>query len=275
MLKTIREITHYSSPKLEPFPALTHAFLGRTGGASSGHLLSLNMGRREEDTPENLAENKRRVADAFGIDAKKIFTVSQVHSDRIIVIDNPDTKPDQVKALEADAIITNIKGVAIGILTADCVPVMLYDHRNGVIAAVHAGWKGTAQRIVKKTVKAMKERFGSEPKDITAAIGPAIGLCCYKVQDDVVMAVGHIDKVTKPCEFHWCLDLAKANQIELEEAGVTEIDSSNICTSCSFELFYSHRKSKGLTGRQLSFILMKSESILSSSPPPAPLSPIP
>lgn len=254
MLKTVHEITYYSSPKLEAFPGLVHGFLGRTGGVSTGHLFSLNMGRREEDTPENLAENKRRVAEAFGIDTQRIFTVSQVHSDRVIVIDKPDATPEETKTRKADAVITNIKGITIGILTADCVPILLYDHRNGVIAAIHAGWKGTAQKIAKKTVNAMNERFGTEPQDITAAIGPAIGLCCYKVQDDVVMAVGHIDKVTKPCEFHWCLDLAKANHLELEEAGVAEIDSSGLCTSCNFHLFYSHRKEKGLTGRQLSLI---------------------
>lgn len=258
MLKTVHEITYYSSPKLEAIPNLVHTFLGRTGGVSSGHLMSLNMGRREEDTPKNLAENKRRVAEAFGIDAKKIFTVSQVHSDRIVILDNPDAKQEELKTLEADAIITNLKGISIGILTADCVPVLLYDHKNGVIAAVHAGWKGTALKITKKCIKTMQERFGSDPRDITAAIGPAIGICCYKVQDEVVMAVGHIDKVTKACEFHWCLDLPKANLLHLQEAGVGEIDISDICTSCSFELFYSHRKSKGLTGRQLSLISMKS-----------------
>lgn len=257
MLKTIQEITYYSSPKLESFPGLTHAFLGRTGGVSKGHLHSLNMGRGEEDTAENLAENKRRVGEAFGFQPSRIFTVSQVHSDRIVILDDPDKSPDELKSIEADAIITNIKGAAIGILTADCVPVLLYDHNNGVIAAIHAGWKGTAHKISKKTVNAMKERFGTKPEDITAAIGPAIGMCCYKVQDDVVMAVGNIDKVTKTCEFHWCLDLAKANLIDLEEAGISKIDSSNLCTSCSFHLFYSHRKERGMTGRQLSFIAMR------------------
>lgn len=254
MLKTSGKITYYSSPNLESFPGLVHAFLGRTGGVSTGHLASLNMGRREDDTPENLKENRRRVADAFGMDVERIFTVSQVHSDRIVTIDNPDVRPEEVKSQEADAIITNVKGISIGILTADCVPVLLYDHKRGVMAAVHAGWRGTAMKISKKCVKEMQERFGTDPKDIATAIGPAIGLCCYKVNDDVVMAVGNIDKVTRPCEFHWCLDLPKANLLHLEEAGVKDIDLSSICTSCRTDLFFSHRREDGRTGRQLSFI---------------------
>src|SRR3990172_4681275 len=107
MLKTIQGITYYSSPRLEGVPGLVHAFLGRTGGISSGHLASLNLGRREEDKPENLAENKRRVAEAFGINEGNIFTVSQVHSDRIVVIDNPDIRPEEIKSQEADGIITD------------------------------------------------------------------------------------------------------------------------------------------------------------------------
>lgn len=256
MLKTVNGITFFSSPNLEAFPGLTHAFLGRIGGISSGHLSSLNMGRREEDPPENLKENRKRVADAFGIDASKIFTVSQVHSDRIVVIDNQGARPEEVRAQEADAIITNVKGISIGILTADCVPVLLYDRKNGVIAAVHAGWRGTAMKIAKKCVKRMQESFGTDSKDIAAAIGPAIGLCCYKVNDDVVMAVGNIDKVTRACERHWCLDLPKANLLQLEEMGVLDINVSDICTSCRTDLFFSHRRENGRTGRQLSFISM-------------------
>lgn len=256
MLKTINGITYYSSPKLECLPGIVHAFLGRTGGVSSGHLASLNMGRREEDRPENLSENKKIIAQAFGIDISRLFTASQVHGDRILTIDRKDITPEEFKVCDGDAIITNIKGISIGILTADCVPVLLFDPKKGVVGAVHAGWKGTALQIAKKCIRAMQDKFGTDPGDITAAIGPAISLCCYKVQDEVVVAVGHIDMVTKPCEFHWCLDLPKANLIHLQEAGVTEIDISGICTSCNFPLFYSHRKERGLTGRQLSFITL-------------------
>lgn len=253
MLKTINEITYYSSPILEGLPGLVHAFLGRTGGVSSGHLSSLNMGRREEDTPENLRENRMRMAEAFGIDAEMLFTVNQVHSDRIIIIEN-EKKPSEVKALEADAIITDIRGIAIGVLTADCVPILLFDRENKVMAAVHAGWKGTAQRIARKTVLKMTERFGSRPEGIIAAVGPSIGPCCYRVDDDVVTAVGCMDQAAIPRESGWHLDLPKANLIQLQEAGVKDVDVSGICTSCRTDLFFSHRREKGRSGRQLSFI---------------------
>lgn len=254
MLKTIHEITYYSSPILEGLPGLTHAFLGRTGGVSSGHLSSLNMGRRDEDTPENIRENKMRVAEAFGIDAEMLFTVSQVHSDRIVVLDESGKTPEEIKALEADAIITDIRGITIGVLTADCVPVLLFDRENKVMAAVHAGWKGTAQGIARKTVLKMTERFGSRPENIVAAVGPSIGPCCYRVDDDVVTAVGYLDQVAIPRESGWHLDLPKANLIQLQEAGVKDVDISGICTSCRTDLFFSHRAEKGRTGRQLSFI---------------------
>jgi len=132
MLKTIQGITYYSSPRLEGVPGLVHAFLGRTGGVSSGHLAYLNLGRRDEDKPENLTENKRRVAAAFGVDEGKIFTVSQVHSDRIVVLGSADAGVEEIKTQEADGIITDIKGIEIGILTADCVPVLLFDRSKDI-----------------------------------------------------------------------------------------------------------------------------------------------
>lgn len=254
MLKTVNGITYYSSPKLEGVSGIVHAFLGRTGGVSSGHLASLNLGRREEDRAENLAENKKRVAEAFGTDEDKIFTVSQVHSDRIVIIDRTDTAPEDVKPFEADAIITDIKGISVGILTADCVPLLFLDSRNKVMAAVHAGWKGTASKIASKTVKMMIERFESRPQEIRAAIGPAIGACCYEVGQEVVDAVGYRGNASVQREGKWYLDLPRANLLQLQEMGITDIDVSGICTSCRTDLFFSHRKEMGKTGRQLSFI---------------------
>ena len=254
MLKTIQGITYYSSPRLEEVPGLVHSFLGRTGGVSSGHLAYLNLGRREEDRAECLAENKRRVGAAFGVVEGKIFTVSQVHSDRIVIIDNPNITPEVIKSQEADGIITDVKGVSIGILTADCVPVLLFDRKKRVVAAIHAGWKGTASKISAKAVEIMMERFGSRPQDITAAIGPAIGPCCYEVGEEVVSAFGHQKGVAVQHGKNWHIDLPKANQLQLQDAGVTEIDLSDICTSCRTDLFFSHRKEMGKTGRQLSFI---------------------
>lgn len=254
MLKTIQGITYYSSPALETFPVVVHAFLGRTGGVSSYHLASLNMGRREEDRPENLAENKRLMARVFGTDDEKIFTVSQVHSDRLVIIDGPDVLPEEIKTQEADGIITDVKGISIGILTADCVPVLLFDREKKVAAAVHAGWKGTASKISARAVKIMIERYGSRPQDIIAAIGPAIGPCCYEVGEEVCAALGRKEGVAVQHGNKWHADLPKANMLQLQDAGVVNIDLSGICTSCRTGLFFSHRKEAGKTGRQLSLI---------------------
>lgn len=257
MLKIVNGITYYSSSKLGGISGLSHAFLCRTGGVSSGHLATLNMGRRDEDKPESLEENRKRVADAFRIKADRIFTVSQVHGDRIVIIGDTDAAPEDVREMEADAIISDINGISVGVLTADCVPILLFDCKKRVAAAVHAGWKGTALKITSKTVKMMEERFESSPQDIIAAIGPAIGLCCYEVGAQVVTAIGDTNRVSVPYKDRWRLDLPKANLIQLQGAGIIDIDVLNICTSCRTDLFFSHRGERGETGRQLSFISLK------------------
>lgn len=147
-----------------------------------------------------------------------------------------------------------------------CGPVLFLDSRNKVIAAVHARWKGTVSKIASKTVKMLIERFESRPQEIRAAIGPAIGACCYEVGQEVVDAVVR-GNASAQREGKWYLDLPRANLLQLQEMGIADIDVSCICTSCRTDLFFSHRKEMGKTGRHLSFI-----SIPHTPRPPALLS---
>ena len=153
-----------------------------------------------------------------------------------------------------DALIEDMPGSVVAVKTADCVPILLVDERRRAVAAVHAGWKGTVARIVRCTVEAMRERFGTQPADLHAAIGPGIGKCCYEVGPEVAAHFG--------VDGRGHVDLAEANRRQLIEAGVTpgRIYASNLCTMCRAEEFHSYRRDKEAAGRLYSFAGIKAHS---------------
>ncbi len=183
----------------------------------------------------------------------KIYQPIQKHTDKIIFLES-----DMDKKI-ADAVITALTGILIGVDVADCVPILLYDKRLQVIAAVHAGWRGTSHQILKKTISKMTHKFSSSPSDILIAMGPAIRQCCYEVGDEVIEAV---EKATGAGEYYvqkeqsFFLDLPTANMHQAVSSGVPSLNiwMLNECTYCRPDLFYSYRYSKGKTGRQGGFI---------------------
>lgn len=187
------------------------------------------------------------------IEKQKIYMPLQKHTDKIVILDS-DLEPKI-----ADAVITNRKGLIIGIQVADCVPIILHDLMKNVIGAVHAGWRGTAAEILKATLEAMAARFYSRPSDIIVAIGPSIRWCCYEVGHEVIDA---ITKATGEGEYFkskggkLCLDLQTANKIQALSMGVSDknIWLSGECTYCLPDRYYSYRYAKGTTGRQGGFI---------------------
>ena len=212
-----------------------------------------------------------------------LIAPKQIHSDIIHVIRS--TGPEQ---LAGDGLITNLPQIALGIRTADCLPVLLVDKRNRAVGAFHAGWRGTAQRIVEKGVGAMRREYGSRPEDIYAVIGPGIQKCCYEVGDELLAqfesqfpyagelfhTVQDSDPVRKkypllflnqrpPGHGDLCiklhLDLREANRRQLLDAGVPEkqITAMKDCTSCNTTQFFSHRAEKGRTGRMMAVIGIK------------------
>lgn len=257
-------VKYLESKTLREYDFVTHAFCTRWGGVSEGRFANLNFSLREGDRKEAVSRNWEILASSFDLSVEQFFVSNQVHGDGILVIDadGPDLAGNQ--PLNFDAIISDRPGLAIGILTADCVPVFLVDRKKRVVGVVHAGWKGTSLKIAAKTVDAFVKSFSSSTTDIIAVIGPAIGRCCYQVDEVVFEAMaGDANRGTffSKCDEkgRWMLDLPLANRLQIQDAGVPSenISQTDICTSCHVDNFFSHRWEGGKTGRQLNFTMLK------------------
>lgn len=254
---------HYVAVDFPGSKCSKQGFTTRHEGVSRTPYNSLNLGLGTNDQQFNVEGNRSLLARAFGLNQEALVTVKQVHGSDILVIDQPNEEYDHFLSIEGDAIITNQPGVMIGVCVADCVPILLCDPVNKVIAAVHAGWQGTAAKLVSKTIGGMKSEFGSKPREIRAAIGPSIGKCCYEVDAPVQQAFSQSglpwDTIASANENgKWQLDLALANRELLRSAGLedTAIIASDMCVCCHRELFFSYRREGGETGRQMGFIML-------------------
>lgn len=237
-----------------------HGFTFRAGGVSEGPYASLNVGFAVGDAQERVEENLRRVARAAGVAPSELFTVSQVHGDAVLAAREERLPPESVRAPcgEADALLTGREGAAVGVKTADCVPILLVDPAGRRVAAVHSGWRGTEKEIAARAVEALACE-GVEPRRLLAAIGPSIRLCCYTVSEELAARFERFGPgvvVREDGEVH--LDLALAVRSSLERAGVPRdhVELLPQCTSCDAR-FFSHRRDRGLTGRQLSFAVCR------------------
>jgi polyphenol oxidase len=229
---------------------------------SVGAFAGLNMSTATGDSNQNVTENWQLLSNAFAIAGDDFFLLHQVHQDHVLVIDQPHEKPFGAPPAY-DAVITDQPDVALCIKTADCVPVFLVDPERRVIANIHAGWKGTALNIAGKVIATMAERFGSRVEKMLAVIGPAIGSCCYEVDEPVISAMGPWGKDIKICrsvpgQDRWMLDLPLINRRQMIHSGIRErnMTAIDLCTSCREDLFYSHRRDRGKTGRQVHFIML-------------------
>jgi YfiH family protein len=269
-------------PALCQIPWLVHGFSTRKDGFSKPYGgRSLNMGFTKHDSRTAVERNRAAFERQVGaITGKKLWpriTLRQIHSDLIHCVLEP-----LQEQLAGDGLITNTPGVLLGIQTADCLPVVLVDTKHRAVGVFHAGWRGTVRRIVEKGVGEMRGCFGTNPRDIKAAIGPGIQSCCYQVGEEVrvnfesqfayasdlfrevkesdpvrekypllfltARAPGHSELPT-----NIFLDLVEANRRQLMDAGVSRknISASPLCTSCHTDLLFSHRAEKGVTGRMM------------------------
>lgn len=249
---------------------IIHAFSTREGGLSKHPYATLNLGLRVGDDPEAVKENRRRFFSALGIEGSQVVRVKQVHGASVLVVDevlvNKDGFPRLLldEGYEYDAMVTNQRELALVISTADCPPIFILDPVRKAISAIHAGWRSTVKRITQRALEKMAESYGTKAGDCMAAIGPGIGPCCYEVDSLVIKplskAFPYWQELVKEKEnARWNLDLAKANLRLLLEAGVKEsnIFSTGLCTSCRADLFFSHRREKGRTGRMMNVILLR------------------
>ena len=270
---------------------LVHGFSTRPGGTSELKLNAagvqpaekvLNLGFTEWDTSARVLENRAKFFAALGAKKMRVAALQQIHSDIVHLVDSTAAATPP----KADALITQERGALLVIQTADCVPILLADTRRHAVAAIHAGWRGTLQRIAAKTLGRMQMEFGTRPQDVIAALGPGIGQCCYEVGPEVAKEfaakfpnasdwfTGPFDALARgendPAWLPWLtmmppghqpppprvqLDLIAANRAILAAAGVAsmKIFSSGLCTACRPDLFFSYRRERN-TGRMMAAI---------------------
>ena len=245
-------------------PCSIQGFTTRHEGVSRPPYNSLNLGFNTQDQQTAVEGNRSLLARAFGVNQEALVTPRQVHGSDILVINEPNEDYSHFLSVEGDAVITNQPQVLIGVCVADCAPILLCDPENKVIAVVHAGWKGTATGLVAKAVAGMQSEFGSVPGLLQAAIGPCIQKCCYEVDEPVKKAFLHrgiswdlCAELTSPGK--WQLSLAAANRELLQLAGLpaASIQASDQCVCCHSEQFFSYRRDKDDSGRQMGFIMLK------------------
>ncbi len=230
-----------------PALALTgirHAFFTRAGGVSAGLYASLNGGVGSRDAAENVAENRARMATALGIEPHRFLTAFQIHSPQVVIAETPwpaDARP------RADAIVTRMRALAIGITTADCGPVLLADPHARVIGAAHAGWRGALAGVIEATVEAMG-RLGAAPGQIRAAIGPMIRQSNYEVGADLIARFAAEDRASSRFfaaaqrPDHALFDLGGYVAARLDRAGVGHVEDLRLCTYADPERFFSYRR---------------------------------
>jgi len=251
----------YSFTHFKKYPSLLHAVSTKSSDHPYDFSLALHTG---EDT-ENIVANRHTLTNILGTDQELHYIVAnQTHSEHIKVITHKENRGWEMieDAIEdCDALITNVPGIVLNILTADCVPILLYDKEKEVIAAIHAGWKGTKAQIVSKTVDTMTEIYGCDPKEIIAGIAPSIGRCCYEVGADVAEHFFDIPEGFTSKGEKYMLDLPFINKQQLLATGLQEnnIEMSHTCTACDVERFFSYRKEQGCSGRFMSMIGIKNK----------------
>jgi len=223
----------------------------------NAHNYAFSLALHTQEEPQQILKNRAILKEHYP--NMNFIVANQTHSNNIMVIEKSDERGwiSLEDAIEnCDALITNQKNIMLTILTADCVPILLLDPVKNVVAAVHAGWKGTQQEIVLKTVERMKETFNCKPKNILAGIAPSIGRCCYEVDWNVAQHFEKVENAYTKKEGKYWLDLPLINKAQLLQAGLieTNIEMSHLCTACEVETYFSYRKEGGCSGRFMSMI---------------------
>ncbi len=243
-------------------PGLRHGFVGRNGGNSAGAYASLNVSFNVGDDPRAVKDNYCAMKGAVGMTGTRMVTMRQRHGDTILDVAEPCKE-----AGEGDAMVTDAPGVFLGVLTADCVPIVCWARTSDrkLAAVVHAGWRGALAGVAMKTVRHIEHRYGVPPQSLHCALGPAIGPCCYEIGADVAVPLvrewGQMaEAALQSRDGGTYLHLRRLNAALLAAAGVPgeRIVSTGPCTACSPAEFFSHRRESkrgaSATGRQTGFI---------------------
>lgn len=265
--KKTGEVEYLTFPLLEHTGLVRHLFTTRVGGVSSDIYSTMNLSYTRGDKKENVDENFRRIADVLKCELSDIVCSDQTHTVNLRVA----AKEDGGKGIvlpkdytDIDGLLTDEPGLVLATFYADCVPLYFVDTRKHAIALAHSGWRGTVARMGRCVTEKMREVYGTNPADLVAAIGPSICLECYEVSEDVADAFAHefrmpgqLDEILiNKGNGKYQLDLWRANEIVLEEAGIPaeQIQVTDICTCHNSEYLFSHRASKGRRGNLGAFM---------------------
>lgn len=265
----VNGVTYITFRKLSE-AGVIHGFSTRLGGVSRGYLGTMNLSFHRGDDPEAVMENHRRLAAAIGYDASNAVFSDQVHETRIHSVTREDAGKGIVRDTDIigiDGLVTDCPGIPLVTFYADCVPLFFYDPVRQVVATAHSGWRGTVAGMGAVMIDYMKKNYGCRAEDIVCAIGPSICGNCYEISQDVADAFRerypqdkYPELMRAGREGHYDLDLWKANQWILQEAGIRpeHLDITDLCTCCNPELLFSHRASHGMRGN-LAAVIMLSE----------------
>ncbi len=246
-------------PKFDCYSEITHAFTTRHGGVSDGYFGKMNLSFNVGDESIRVIENYRIICGHLGINPENLVLSQQTHTANVVTVTEKNKGTGIFREYDyrdVDGLITNIPGVALVTHSADCCILAFYDPKKRVIAAAHAGWRGTVKEIGKVTVQKMQNEFGSDPKEIIVGIAPSIGKCCYEVDMPVYEKFAALEYLDLQSIFEnkrngkFMLDLWEANKQILKNAGIREenIDITDICTNCYPDDFHSHRATNGKRG---------------------------
>jgi polyphenol oxidase len=232
------------APQLSSLPRIRHAFFTREGGVSTGLYGSLNGGLGSSDDPAHVAENRRRMTDQLGLPPDALVSLHQVHSPEAVIVERPWSRDERPRA---DGMVTRMPGLALGITTADCGPVLFADAKAGIIGAAHAGWRGALGGVIEATLAAM-ETLGAERWRTVAVLGPMIRQDAYEVGPELVeqfrQADGANERFFRPADRngHALFDLPGYLRARLAAAGVGEVADLGLCTYADEKRFYSYRR---------------------------------
>lgn len=256
-------VPYLSYPMLENTGIVNHGFSTRLGGVSKGHCATMNISTTRGDDPEAIAENKRRIAAAIGVEVEDMTFTHQTHTTNVAVVreENRGTR-----FMETDGMVTNVPGICLVTFYADCVPLYFVDPVKKAIGMSHSGWRGTVGKIGKVTIEKMTEVYGSNPEDLVVAIGPSICQDCYEVSEDVIKQFkANFAEGIWPELFYqkdngkYQLNLWKANEHVFLETGVKKenIAVTNVCTHCNPDILFSHRTTGNMRGNLSAFLALK------------------
>lgn len=263
------EVPYLEYPMLAETGIVKHGFSTRLGGVSKECFSTMNLSFTRGDNEADVRENFRRITAAIGVDCENLVFSQQTHTTNVRIVTEEDRGMGFTRKLEytdVDGLVTNVPGICLVTFYADCVPLYFVDPVKKAIGLSHSGWRGTVGKIGNVTVEMMQKEYGSDPKDIIAAVGPSICQDCYEVSEDVIE---QFQKNFKEADWSqlfykkengkYQLNLWKANELIFREAGILpeHIAVTNVCTHCNSDVLYSHRKTGNQRGNLAAFLALK------------------